>query len=251
MKTALLEQLVADRDAKRPVVALTNLDDGETQLVHPDDDSELRELSIQLREAIDQALASDKSVTIDSGAGRIFVHVFNPPLRMIVVGAVHIAQPLSRMAVETGYQVTVVDPRRAFATEDRFPGVDLLSDWPDDALAGLAPDARTAIVTLTHDPKIDDPALTMALGSPAFYIGALGSRKTHGARLTRLSRAGFDDTQLARISGPVGLAIGARSPAEIAVAILAQVTQLLRQPQSPEAPAGQRDPAAEVVGTAA
>ena len=246
MKTATLEQLLADREAKRTVVSLTHLDDGTTRLVHPDDEAELKALSANLQDAIHQAVTSDRSNTVDDPTGRVFINVYNPPLRMIIVGAVHIAQPLARMAVEAGYAVTVVDPRRAFATEDRFPGVSLLSDWPDDALAELAPDARTAIVTLTHDPKIDDPALTMALRSPAFYIGALGSKKTHGARLTRLANGGFEDSQIARISGPVGLAIGARSPAEIAVAILAQVTQRLRQPE-----AAQPHPKVEVVGTAA
>ena len=248
MKTAVLEQLLSDRKAKRAVVALTNLDDGDTHLVHPDDETEVGKLSPDLKDAVRLAVSSDRSNTIESPAGRIFVNVFNPPLRIIIVGAVHIAQPLARMSVEAGYEVTVVDPRRAFATEDRFPGVDLLPDWPDDALAELAPDIRTAIVTLTHDPKIDDPALSMALRSPAFYIGALGSKKTHRARLMRLTNEGFDNAQLARISGPVGLAIGARSPAEIAVAILAQVTQHLRQPDAPQA---QPDPAVEVVGTAA
>ena len=130
-------------------------------------------------------------------------------------------------------KVTVVDPRRAFATEERFPSVALLSDWPDDALAELAPDGRTAVVTLTHDPKIDDPALHMALRSPAFYIGSLGSKKTHAARLKRLAMEGFNETEVARISGPVGLAIGARSPAEIAIAILAQITQQLHQSSPP------------------
>ena len=241
MKTETLERLLADRAAKRAVVLVTDLAAGDSRLVHPDSASELAGLDPELRAAVDRALAGDRSATVERGAGRSFVHVFNPPLRMIVVGAVHIAQPLARMATEAGYAVTVVDPRRAFASEARFPGVALLSDWPDDALAELAPDARTAIVTLTHDPKIDDPALHMALRSPAFYIGALGSRKTHAARLKRLASAGFDDAQTARIHGPVGLAIGARSPAEIAVAILAQVTRQLRRP----------DPAAEVAGAGA
>ncbi len=241
MKTDLLDQLLADRAAKRAVAILTDLGAGDAQLVHPDSEGELARLAPELRKAVDQALTSDRSTTVETEAGRTFVHVFNPPLRMIIVGAVHIAQPLARMAVAVGYAVTVVDPRRAFATEERFPGVALLSDWPDDALVELGPDARTAVVTLTHDPKIDDPALQMALRSPAFYIGALGSKKTHAARLKRLAMEGFDEAQTARIKGPVGLAIGARSPAEIAVAILAQVTQRLRQP----------DQAAEVVGAAA
>ena len=148
---------------------------------------------------------------------------------MIIVGAVHIAQPLARMAALAGYDVTIVDPRRAFASEDRFPGVTLLSEWPDDVLRDLGPDHRTAVVTLTHDPKIDDPALIMALRAPVFYIGALGSTRTHAGRLKRLRAEGFSEAELERIEGPVGLNISARSPAEIAVAILAQVTQFLRR----------------------
>ena len=166
---------------------------------------------------------------VEAGAAKIFLNVYNPPLRLIIVGAVHIAQPLARMAAMTGYDVTVIDPRAAFASAERFPGVTVMTEWPDDAMATLAPDPRTAIVTLTHDPKIDDPALEVALRSNAFYIGALGSKKTHNARLYRLGKAGFGDNDVARICGPVGLAIGAKSPAEIAVAILAQITERLRQ----------------------
>jgi xanthine dehydrogenase accessory factor len=144
-----------------------------------------------------------------------------------VVGAVHIAQPLARMAVLSGYDVTVVDPRGSFATAERFPGVTLMGEWPDDAMAALKPDKRTAVVTLTHDPKLDDPALAVALKSDAFYVGSLGSRKTHAARCERLTAQGFDGKDLARIHGPVGLNIGAVSPAEIAVSILGQVTEVL------------------------
>jgi len=141
---------------------------------------------------------------------------------------VHIAQPLARMAAELGYKVTVVDPRTAFATDARFPEIELSTEWPDEALARLKPDKRSAVITLTHDPKLDDPALTEALKSQAFYIGALGSRRTHAARLKRLGELGFKDTDFARIHGPVGLNIGAISPAEIAVAVLGQVTSVLR-----------------------
>jgi xanthine dehydrogenase accessory factor len=177
--------------------------------------------------AVRNAIQDDKSSTLDAGNGKLFVEVFNPPLRLIVVGAVHIAQPLARMAVVAGYDVIIVDPRGAFATADRFPGVTLITEWPDDALATLDPDRRTAVVTLTHDPKIDDPALEMAIKSDAFYIGALGSRKTHAGRRERLTGRGYTDDQFARIHGPVGLDIGAVSPAEIAVSILGQVTEVL------------------------
>ncbi|UCF48893.1 MAG: XdhC family protein [Myxococcales bacterium] len=150
---------------------------------------------------------------------------------MVVVGAVHIAQPLSTMAALAGYEVTVIDPRESFAAADRFPGVTLNLQWPDEALQSLKLDARCAVVTLTHDPKLDDPALQMALRSDAFFIGSLGSRKTHASRLRRLAKAGFSEPDLERINGPVGLHIGARSPAEIAVSVLAQITQTLRQPR--------------------
>ena len=156
-----------------------------------------------------------------------------PAPRLILVGAVHISQALAPIAALAGYGVTVVDPRRSFATDARFPAVALTTEWPDEALTRLAPDARTAVVTLTHDPKLDDPALTVALNSPAFYIGSLGSRKTHAARLKRLAAAGFDDAALARIHGPVGLPIGALSPAEIAISVLAQITAVRRAGAKP------------------
>ena len=141
----------------------------------------------------------------------------------------HVTQALAPMAAMAGYEVTVIDPRRAFGSERRFPGVSLSNAWPDEAMNEFRPDLRSAVVTLTHDPKLDDPALTVALRSNCFYIGALGSRKTHASRLDRLRQAGFTDRDMARIRGPIGLAIGARSPAEIAVSILAEVTQTLRQ----------------------
>ena len=161
------------------------------------------------------------------GGRRWFVHVFNPPLRLIVVGAVHISQPLVRMAGGLGYDVTLVDPRGAFATAERFPGVAVCSEWPDDALEALGVDGRTAVVTLTHDPKLDDPALHTALRSEAFYIGALGSRRTHAQRVERLAGAGFDEAAIGRIHAPVGLDLGGRAPAEIALAIAAQMTAAL------------------------
>ena len=234
MKAVTLDQLLADRAAKRAVVLATNLSSGEEQLIYPEDDTFLAGIAPALAEAIRTGVHDDRSTTIDTEDGRVFLNVFNPPLRVIIVGAVHIAQPLARMAALSGYEVVVVDPRRAFASQMSFPGVTVLSEWPDDAITTLAPDRRTAIVTLTHDPKIDDPALEGALRSKAFYVGALGSKKTHGARLERLHRAGFGDDATARIQGPVGLAIGAKSPAEIAVAILAQITEHLRnaRPQS-------------------
>ena len=154
---------------------------------------------------------------------------------MLIVGAVHIAQPLSRMASVAGYDVTVIDPRASFATDERFPGITLNGEWPDDGIRDLDPDRRTAIVTLTHDPKLDDPGIEVALKSDAFYIGALGSRKTHAARVERLTAAGFSKTEIARIHAPVGLSIGSVSPAEIAISILAQVTDVLHRKADTEA----------------
>ncbi len=212
-----------DRAAKRAVALATNLVTGTEQLLYALDDAQT-ELAQQAR----IALREDKARTVETPEGEVFINVFNPPLRLLIAGAVHIAQPLARMAALAGYDVTIIDPRRAFATQERFPGVTLLTEWPDAGVAELKPDARTAIVTLTHDPKLDDAALSTALNSDSFYIGCLGSKKTHAARLERLRLAGFEDAALARIHGPVGLAIGAKSPAEIAISILAQLTSALR-----------------------
>ncbi|WP_420012009.1 XdhC family protein [Tateyamaria sp.] len=161
--------------------------------------------------------------------GRTFVAIHNPPLRLAIVGAVHIAQALVPMARLAGYDPVIIDPRGAFGSEARFPGERLINDWPDEALDAVGLDARTALVLLTHDPKLDDPALHMALKSKVFYIGALGSKRTHAKRVERLAEAGFTDDDIARINGPVGLDIGAASPAEIAVSILAQMVQTLRK----------------------
>ncbi len=231
MKREILDALARARAAKRPVVLLTTLAGGEQQLFDPG--APAAGLAPELDAAAREALRADRSVTVAGPTGEVFVQAFNPPLRLVVVGAVHIAQALAPMAVIAGYQVTVVDPRRSFATLERFPGVDLRTDWPDEVLAGMALDSRTAVVTLTHDPKLDDPALHAALRAPVFYVGCLGSSRTHGARLARLRKAGFDDQALARIHGPVGLDIGARTPAEIALATLAQITARLRRGDSP------------------
>ena len=216
MTPELLAALTAARDAKRPVVVATRLPSGE-QMLLPDTGA-LTELS----EAAARALDRDESGTVMIGNDSWFLHAYNPPLRLIVVGAVHIAQALVPMAANLGLAVVVVDPRRAFATEERFPNVTVSTDWPDEALDELKPDVRTAIITLTHDPKLDDPALDRALKSPAFYIGSLGSRRTHARRVARLKELGHGDAAIARIKGPVGLDIGAVTAPEIAVAILAE-----------------------------
>ena len=225
MKRALLDALQAARAAKRPAALVTDLDSGRQALLEGENAQGDLSLGTTELTRAREALAEDKSGPIEET--NLFVHVFNPPLRLIVVGAVHIAQRLIPMAAEAGYEVVVVDPRRAWATDARFPDVRLLTDWPDEALQALEPDRRTAIVVLTHDPKLDDPALTVALASPAFYVGALGSTRTHEKRKARLRESGLDEAAIARIHAPIGLAIGAKSPAEIAISILSQVTQVL------------------------
>ena len=186
-------------------------------------------LSEEVAKAVEDALRRDASGTVETAGGPAFLQVFNPPLRLVIVGAVHIAQSLAPMAALAGYAVTVVDPRRAFASDARFPDVALVNDWPDEALEKLGPDRRTAVVTLTHDPKIDDPGLDAALKSEAFYVAALGSRRTHAGRVARLKELGHDDAAIGRIHGPAGLDIGAVSPAEIAISVLAQMTAVLRR----------------------
>ena len=229
MKRRTLDDILAARAEKRPVALLTDLESGVQGVVTADEYFGDLDPGREALQAARDALRHDRSGRLQAVDGTLFAQVFNPPARLVLIGAVHISQPLAPMAALAGYAVSVVDPRRAFATDQRFPGVAMIDDWPDDAMAALAPDSRTAVVTLTHDPKLDDPALQAALNSEAFYIGALGSRKTHAARLERLRQAGFDERQLARIHGPVGLGIGARSPAEIAVSILAQITQVLHR----------------------
>jgi xanthine dehydrogenase accessory factor len=235
MKRTLFEQLQSARAAPRAVVVATALKDGRQALI--DGETAVGDLPLTetIRAAARRALRGDKSHTVESEVGPVFVQAFNPPLRMLVVGAVHIAQALAPIAVTAGYAVTLIDPRRSFATGARFPGVTLTHDWPDEAMDRLNLDARTAVVTLTHDPKIDDPALERALRSECFYIGCLGSTRTHKARLARLAGLGFGEKDFARLHGPIGLDIGAQSPAEIAISIMAEVTAVLRR--EPEAAA--------------
>lgn len=229
MTPELLTALNRARGEKRRVCLVRYLDTAALALT-VDGAAMLGELPEDVAEAAAAALRRDQSGLVETSRGATFLQVFNPPLRLVVIGAVHIAQALAPMAALLGYHVTVVDPRRAFATDSRFPEVAMTTEWPDEALAALAPDRRTAVVALTHDPKIDDPGLDVALRSEAFYIAALGSRRTHAGRLERLRGLGHDAGTLARIHGPAGLAIGAVSPAEIAVSVLAEMTQALRQP---------------------
>lgn len=230
MKVALLAALNQARAAKQKTALIRTLSGGETAL--------LVEGSIVVGSASPAAiefaltcLARDQSRKSSDIEGGLFVQVFNPSLRLFIIGAVHISQALAPMARLTGYDVTIIDPRSAFATDARFPGVILNDEWPDDALDEAGLDRRSAVVALTHDPKIDDPALDTALKSEAFYIAALGSRRTHAQRRQRLVELGHNDEAIDRIHGPAGLAIGAISPAEIAVSVLAELTATLRKPK--------------------
>jgi xanthine dehydrogenase accessory factor len=229
MKSATLKALIKARADKAGTALVTELESGAQTLVVDGAASGDIELGPALRRFVEDALAADKGMAADLQGTRYFVQVFNPPRRLIVVGAVHIGQVFAPMAALAGYEVIVVDPRGAFATQARFPGVTLSTDWPDDALLALDIDKRTAVVTLTHDPKLDDPALIVALARDPFYIGALGSRKTHAKRVERLTAAGVSKAAIERIHAPVGIDIGAISPAEIAISILGQKTEALHQ----------------------
>ena len=225
-----LQALRVARADGRAVVRVTPLDGALPQVLDPQ--SLPIHLSAELSAAVNTVLVTDRAQVITENGIESLVAPCNPPLRLVIVGAVHISESLCRLALELGYRVTVIDPRAGFARESLFSGVQLINQWPQEAFAGLQVDARTAVVLLTHDPKIDDPALECVLSSPVFYIGALGSTRTHARRLQRLAERGWTDAQLARINGPAGLAIGARTPAEIALSVLAQATQCLRQARS-------------------
>jgi len=216
----LIARLAEARSQRRPVVYAVRPESWERRLIEGPDDP--------LWDQARARLASDQSGFDDDW----FLAAHNPPLRMAIVGAVHIAQALVPMARLAGYDVAVIDPREAFASEARFPDARLMAGWPDEALGEFGLDTRTAVVTLTHDPKLDDPAITSALRSAVFYLGCLGSKRTHAKRVVRLREAGFSDADIGRIHAPVGSDIGAKTPAEIAVSILAQITERLRRPET-------------------
>ena len=229
MKSGHIDAVIAANAEGRSVALATELKSGAQLFL----DGERTEGSLELDEvslgAMGEALRADRNISLDTVQGRVFVQVFSPPRRCFVIGAVHIAQPLVPMLVACDYKPIVIDPRGAWATEARFPGVELSSEWPDEALERMKPDRASAVVALTHDPKIDDPGLIVALRSQAFYIGALGSRRTHAKRLERLAEHGFGENELSRIHGPIGLNIGGVSQAEVAVSIVAEMTQVLRR----------------------
>ena len=219
MKQEIFNALLAARKERRAVAVITQIQTGEQRVVGRENGAR-----DPLSAVLDQAFRFDQSGL----AGDEFVHVYNPPLRLVIIGAVHIAQSVIPIALQTGYDISVIDPRGAFATGARFPDVSLYAEWPDEILPKLGLDARTALLALTHDPKIDDPALALALNSDVFYIGALGSKKTQASRCERLKAAGFADAKLGLIHGPIGLAIGAKGAAEIAISIMAEMTRALR-----------------------
>jgi xanthine dehydrogenase accessory factor len=218
MHLDLLSALNGERDARRAAILVTDITSGEQRLVR-----EAAAEADPLADLILERLRLGKSGMVEAEGRSLFLTVQVPPVKVVAIGAVHISQALAPMARVLDLDVTIVDPRTAFASPERFPDVPVLAEWPDEALPRLGLDRYTALVALTHDPKIDDPALTAALRAECFYIGALGSRKTHARRVERLTAAGFDEPELARIHAPIGLDIGAVSPAEIAVSILGEI----------------------------
>jgi len=219
----ILKALNTERAARRAAIVVTNQENGDQRLVTQD-----KVAADPLKDVLEAHLRSGKSGVEETPEGKVFLTVHVPPTRLVVIGAVHISQALAPIAALLGYDVTIVDPRTAFASAERFPDVKVIAEWPDKALPLLGVDRYTAFVALTHDPKVDDPALLHALERNCFYIGALGSRKTHGRRVERLKQQGASDEKLARIHAPIGLPIGAVSPPEIAVAIMGEITSRLR-----------------------
>ena len=241
MKQELLAELNAERDARRPVIVATEVEGGAQRLVKAADFA-----ADPLHAELDKHLRMGKSGMIEVEGRKVFLTVHAPVARLVITGAVHISQALAPLARSLDYDVVVVDPRTAFASPERFPDINLIPEWPDTALPPLNVDRYTAFVALTHDPKIDDPALLHALERECSYIGALGSRKTHAKRVDRLKAQGISEAALARIHAPIGMPIGAVSPAEIAVAIMAEITAVLRLPSD-----GARAASTIVTGTAA
>jgi xanthine dehydrogenase accessory factor len=225
MKAETIAALSDARSKRRAVTLATRLSDAAEALVYLNKAEGALASDAAVVTAARRAMDIGRSETVDVGGQKIFLNVYVPPARLIIVGAVHIAQSLAPIAAMLDFDVTVVDPRGAWATTNRFPGVKVVQEWADEAFQTMGLDGSTAVVTLTHDPKLDDPALEAALKSDAFYIGALGSKRTHAKRKERLAEAGITDEQFARVHGPVGLNIGAKSPAEIAVSILGQIVE--------------------------
>jgi xanthine dehydrogenase accessory factor len=236
MQPEYLAALLKARDAKSSIARLTDIATGAEALVIDGKAEGSLAIDDALQAALDAALAREESRLFEEAGRRVFIQVLTPSLRLAIIGAGHISQYLGSIAAEIGFEVTVIDPRTTYASAARFPNAKLSHEWPDTALENMGLDRRLAVVTLSHDPKLDEPALAAAMGSDVFYIGALGSRKTQAQRRERMKTQGFTDAQLDRIHGPVGLDIGALSPAEIAVSIVAQIIDVLRPKKKGTAP---------------
>lgn len=227
MKSETLAAINTERAARRPVIVITDIADGAQRLVKAADFA-----ADPLHAELDRQLRMGKSAMVEADGRKLFLNVYAPTAKLVIIGAVHISQALAPLARSLGYDVTVVDPRTAFASAERFPDVSLIAEWPDVALPPLNVDHYTAFVAVTHDPKVDDPALLHALARDCFYIGALGSRKSHAKRGERLKAQGATDADIAKIHAPIGLNIGAVSPSEIALSIMAEITAELRMPKA-------------------
>tara|TARA_B100001059_G_scaffold190644_1_gene193644 strand:+ start:8395 stop:9087 length:693 start_codon:yes stop_codon:yes gene_type:complete len=217
LKDKTLKLVLSEKNNRNTIIVATELESGQQIILNNNDKN--NQIYISAKSLIKQG----KSDILKIDNQRWFINISLPPLRLVTVGAVHIAQPLAEIATIAGYEVTIIDPRAAFANNKRFPNINIVNEWPEEALIDFKIDNRTAVVTLTHDPKLDDSALYAALNSKAFYIGSLGSKKTHNARIERLKIAGFNEDAIKNIHGPVGLSIGAKSPQEIAISIMSEL----------------------------
>ena len=220
MKDETLSLILSEKNNRNTIIVATEINSGEQIIINEKNDTDINN---KILIAAKNNVIQGKSEILEIESNKWFLNITLPPLRLITVGAVHIAQPLAEIATISGYEVIIIDPRAAFANNQRFPDIKIINEWPEVALNELGIDNRTAVVTLTHDPKLDDSALNAALKSKAFYIGSLGSKKTHKARVQRLKIANFSDDEINRIHGPIGLAIGAKSPQEIAISIISEI----------------------------
>ena len=220
MKDETLSLILSEKNNRNTIIVATEINSGEQIIINKKNDTNINN---KILIAAKNNIIQGKSEILEIESNKWFLNITLPPLRLITVGAVHIAQPLAEIATISGYEVIIIDPRAAFANNQRFPDIKIINEWPEVALNELAIDNRTAVVTLTHDPKLDDSALNAALKSKAFYIGSLGSKKTHKARVQRLKIANFSEDEIKRIHGPIGLAIGAKSPQEIAISIISEI----------------------------
>ena len=220
MKDETLNLILSEKNNRNTIIVATEINSGEQIIINEENDTDINN---KILTAAKNNIIQGKSEVLEIESNKWFINITLPPLRLVTVGAVHIAQPLAEIATISGYEVIIIDPRAAFANNQRFPDIKIINEWPEVALNELGIDNRTAVVTLTHDPKLDDSALNAALKSKAFYIGSLGSKKTHKARVQRLKIANFSDDEIKRIHGPIGLAIGAKSPQEIAISIISEI----------------------------